>query len=159
MIRQNVPLSCPSGVEINIKKKKSVLPHVSCIEKAFWCDVTMWVAMRPVQFNAFWNFQNVLCSNIGFENDRIWAFLNYILTNLQVQVPGAGTWYLRHHENLACGGISEKGIQNAVQSANVGSQVKPMIPNKGNFAPCILPWKIGVKNWGKELYLSKIPNF
>ena len=28
MIRQNVPLSCPSGVEINIKKKKVGEPHV-----------------------------------------------------------------------------------------------------------------------------------
>ena len=62
------------------------------------------------------------------------------------------------HKNL------EKGHQNAVQNAYFkslehSSQKLWPKPDKGNFAPCILPCKIGgSQNLMKERYLSKTPN-
>ena len=81
-------------------------------------------------------------------------------------MPAApGTWISRCQVTLKVGkwGIPEKGFQNANQKClfQVASALKWQLwpkPSSGNFAPCILPCKIGGSwNLMREWYLSKIP--
>ena len=84
--------------------------------------------------------------------------------HLKIQVPGAGTWHLAHHLNLASGVSLKRTFKIQFRNAYFRSLVHSSQklwpkPDSGNFAQCILPCKIGgSQNLMKERYLSKTPN-
>ena len=76
-------------------------------------------------------------------------------------MPGAGTWHLAHHQNLASGVCLKRAFKMQFRKAYFTSLVHPSRklwpkPNSGNSVPCILPCKIGGSwNLMKDPYLSK----
>ena len=78
-------------------------------------------------------------------------------------MPGADTWHLASHLNLASGVSLKRALKMQVRNAYFrllvhSSQKLCPKPDSGNFAPCILPCKIGgSQNLMKERYLSETP--
>ena len=87
--------------------------------------------------------------------------LTQSIWHLKIRVPGAGTWHLAHHLNLASGVSLKRALKMQVRNAYFrllvhSSQKLCPKPDSGNFAPCILPCKKGGSlNLRKERYLSK----
>ena len=82
---------------------------------------------------------------------------------LEIQVPGAGTWHQAHHQNLASWVCLKRAFKMQFRKAYFRSLVHPgqklwPKPNSGNSFPFILSCKIGgYWNLMNERYFSKTP--